>query len=147
MDWGVVMPRFARLLAPHGQLAIVYIPEDLPFPWRDGYRQIVRRFTTNRTYQPINWIAELEKAHLFQQEGECQTAPVSVRQTVADYIAGQHARSVLSLDAMAAEQAAQFDTEMRALVTPFAPDGVLTLQVVGGITWGKPLSGGAYDEG
>ena len=147
MDWGVVMPRFVSSLTPHGMLAIVYIPEDLPFPWRDGYRQILRRFTTNPTYQPINWIAALEKYHLFQHLGECETAPVAVRQTVEDYIAGQHARSSLSLDAMTAEQAAQFDTEMRALLTPFAQDGLLALHVVGGITWGKPLSGEGYDKG
>jgi hypothetical protein len=42
---------------------------------------------------------------------------------------------------MTAEQAAQFNVEMQALLSPFAQDGLLTLQVVGEITWGKPLSG------
>lgn len=71
---------------------------------------------------------------------ECQTAPVSVKQTIEDYIAAQHARSTLSLDTMTAEQAAQFDREMQALLLPFAQDGLLIFSVVGGITWGKPKS-------
>jgi len=141
MDWGVVVPRFARMLTPRGMLAILYIPEDLPFPWRDGYHQIVRRFTSNPTYRPINWIAELEKHNLFQQLGEAKTAPVRVRQTVEDYVAGQHARSSLSLETMTADRATEFDSEMRVLLSPFAQDGLLTLSVAGGISWGKPLTG------
>lgn len=140
MDWSVVLPRFARFLSPRGMLAIVYIPDGTPLLWRDGYLQLMRRFSTNQLYQPIDWIAELEKAHLFQRHGECTTASVTIRQTIEDYIAGQHALSSLSLDAMTAAQAAQFDAEMRALVAPYAEGGLLTLEIVGGITWGKPLS-------
>ena len=42
---------------------------------------------------------------------------------------------------MTAEQAAQFDREMQALLLPFAQNGLLTFSVVGGIIWGKPKSG------
>ena len=140
MDWGVVLPRFAREVSSHGVLAIVYLV-DQPVPWGEGYLQIVQRFTNNPTYVPFDWIAELEKYQLFQQLGERKTAAVSVRQTVEDYVAAQHARSSLSLETMTAEQAAQFDTQMQALLLPFAQDGLLTLSVVGGLTWGKPKSG------
>jgi SAM-dependent methyltransferase len=140
MEWGVVLPRFARLLTPHGVLAIMYIV-DQPVPWRDGYLQIVRRFSNNPTYVPFDWIAELEKYQLFQKLGERKTAAVTMQQTVEDYVAAQHARSSLSLETMTASQAAQFDTKMQALLLPFAQDGLLTLSVVGGITWGKPKSG------
>jgi hypothetical protein len=121
-------------------LAIVYLV-DQPVPWGEGYLQIVQRFTNNPTYVPFDWIAELEKYQLFQQPGERKTAAVSVRQTVEDYVAAQRARSSFSLETMTAEQAAQFDTQMQALLLPFAQDGLLTLSVVGGITWGKPKSG------
>jgi len=140
MDWGVVLPRFAREVSPHGVLAILYLV-DQPVPWSEGYLQIVRHFSINPTYEPFDWIAELEKYHLFQRLGEWKTAAVSVRQTVEDYGAAQHARSSLSLEAMTAEQAAQFDTELQTLLLPYALDGLLTLSVVGGITWGKPKSG------
>jgi len=140
MEWGVVLPRFARLLTLRGVLAIVHFV-DQPVPWREGYQQIERRFTTNPGYVPIDMIAELEKDRLFQQLGERQSAPVAVRQTVEDYIAAHHGRSCLSLESMTAEQAVQFDAEMQALLLPFAQDGLLTLNVVSEITWGKPLSG------
>ncbi len=110
-----------------------------PRTWRP--RPIRQRFTTNPTYVPFDWIGELEKHRLFQKLGERNTAPVPLRQTVEDYIAAQHARSGLSLEAMTASQAAQFDTEMQALLFPFAKSGLLTFHVVGGITWGRPLSG------
>lgn len=140
MDWGVILPRFARLQTPHGMLAIVHIEEHLD-PWHEGYTQIEQRFSTNPTYVPFDLIGELEKYQLFQKLGEVKTAPVTVQQTLEDYVAAQHARSALALEAMAAEQAAQFDAEMQALLRPYAQDGLLTLTVVGGVTWGKPKSG------
>src|SRR5260370_527414 len=69
------------------------------------------------------------------------TAPLPLRKTGEDYIAAQHAGSGLSLETTTASQAAQFDTEMQALLFPFAKSGLLTFHVVGGITWGRPLSG------
>jgi ubiquinone/menaquinone biosynthesis C-methylase UbiE len=140
MEWGVVLPRFARLLTRHGVLAIAYVIEQ-PEQWYDGYLQIVKRFSTNPTYVPIDWIAELEKYHLFHKLGERCTEPLFVRQTIEDYIASQHARSSLSLESMTPENAAQFDTQMQALLLPFAQDGLLSLHISGGITWGKPLDG------
>ncbi len=140
MEWDVVLPRLVRVLTPHGLLAIAFV-EEQPAPWSEGSGQIKQRFTNNPTYQPFNWIAALEKERLFQQLGYRLTAPVSVKQTVEDYIAAQHARSTLSLDTMTAKQATQFDREMQALLLPFAQDGLLPFSVVGGIRWGKPKSG------
>ena len=136
MEWDVVLPRLARVLTPHGLLAIAFV-EEQPAPWSEGSGQVKQRFTNNPAYQPFDWIAALEKQRLFQQLGYRLTAPVAVSQTLQDYIAAQHARSTLSLDTMTAEQATQFDTEMQALLVPFARDGLLTFNVVGGIRWGK----------
>lgn len=140
MDWGVVLPRFARLLTANGVLAVVYVMYQ-PVPWRADEQHIVQRFTTNPTYVPIDMFALFEQHRLCQKLGEQSTAPVPVQQTIGDYIAGQHARSNLSLETMTAERAEEFDTEMRTLLTPFAEDGLLTFNVGGGMTVGKPLSG------
>jgi ubiquinone/menaquinone biosynthesis C-methylase UbiE len=140
MEWDVVLPRLARVLTQHGLLAILNV-EERPVPWHEGYRQIEQRFTNNPTYQPFDWITKLEKEQLFLQLGTRETAEVAVSQAVADYITAKHARSILSLDTMTAEQATQFDTEMQALLVPFAQNGLLTFNVVGGIRWGKPTSG------
>lgn len=139
MEWDVVLPRLARVLTPHGLLAICNT-EELPAPWSEDSGQIKQRFTNNPTYQPVNMLAELEKERLFLRLGVCETVPVLVSQTVEDYIAAQHACSTHSLDTMTAEQATQFDLEMRALLLPYASDGLLTFSVVSRIVWGKPKS-------
>jgi ubiquinone/menaquinone biosynthesis C-methylase UbiE len=143
MEWDVVLPRLAHVLTPHGMLAIIHVGDSSArsTPWREGASQISQRFTNNPAYQPFDWLAALEKYGLFQKLGERECAPVLVSQTVEDYIAAQHAKSILSLDTMTAEQAAQFDMEMRMLLLPFAQDSMLTFSVIGGITWGKPISG------
>lgn len=140
MEWDVVLPRLARVLTQHGMLAILNV-EEQPVSWHEGYRQIEQRFTNNPAYQPFDWITALEKERLFQKLGMRETAPVSVSQTVEDYIAARHARSILSLDTMTASQATQFDTEMQALLSPEAQDGLLTFSVIGRVIWGKPKSG------
>lgn len=143
MEWDVVLPRLASVLTPHGMLALAYVEEQSArsAPWSEGAAQINRRFSNDPAYQPFDWIGALEQAQLFQKLGERQAAPVTVSQTVEDYIAARHARSTLSLDTMTAEQSEQFDREMQALLQPFAQDGLLTFNIVGGITWGKPGSG------
>jgi 2-polyprenyl-3-methyl-5-hydroxy-6-metoxy-1,4-benzoquinol methylase len=143
MDWDVIMPRLAREVTPHGMLAIAYV-EVLQSPWHEGVEELRRRFTTNTSSTPFDWKGwkgDLATRGLFDPLGERQAAPVAMRQTVADYVAAQHARSSFSLEVMDAAKAVQFDTEMRMLLEPFASDGALTFNVVGGFTWGKPRSG------
>lgn len=140
MDWGVVLPRFAQMLTLHGVLAIVDI-EEQDIPWNAGYLQIVKRFSNNPGYQTVDLTAEFAKYQLFQKQGEYVTAPLSWQQRIEDYIAAQHARSALSLDTMTAEQAAQFRTEMHAMLVPFAQNDMLTIRLVGRVVWGKPLGG------
>jgi trans-aconitate methyltransferase len=140
MDWGVVLPRFARALTSRGALAIART-EEQAVPWHEGYLQVVRRFSNNPNYKPVDMIAEFEKYQLFQKLGEHTTNPVPLQQTIDDYITAQHARSALSLDTITAEQAAQFHTDMRELLLPFAQDDTLTIDVVGHVVWGKPLHG------
>ncbi len=140
MDWGVVLPRFAQLLTTRGVLAIVHV-EEQDVPWHAGYLEIVKRFSNNPTYTPVDLIAEFEKHQLFQKYGERVTTPLLLQQTIEDYTTAQHARSALSLDTMTPAQAAQFGAEMHTLLTPFAHNGVLGIQIVGHIVWGKPLRG------
>ena len=140
MDWGVILPRFANLLTPRGVLAIVDAKEQA-VPWREGYLQIVKRFSNNPNYRPVDLIAVFEQYRLFQKLGEHTTTPVPLRQTIDDYIAAQHARSALSLDTMTAEQAAQFAAQMRELLLPFSQEEMMTVDVVGHVVWGRPLRG------
>jgi hypothetical protein len=118
-------------------LAIVYA-EERATPWHDAAGELRRRFSTNVALPDFDWKGELAKRGLFERLGSSQTAPVEMRQTVADYIAAQHSRSGFSLDAMSAARAAQFDAELRTILEPFVSNDYLTFEVVGGFTWGKP---------
>ena len=140
MDWDVILPRFAGLLTSHGVLAIVSADYQQMPPWYEAYIALLKRFSNNPKYVPIDLMAEFEKRRLFQRQGEATTAPEPLRQSIEDWIAAQHARSSLSLDTMTSEQAAQFDAEMREALLPFAQDGFVTMQIAGHIVWGKPLA-------
>src|SRR5262249_45620069 len=81
MDWGVVLPRFARLLTEHGVLVVLYFV-DQPVPWLEGQSQIAERFTTNPNFVPVDMFALFEQYGLLQKLGERVTAAVPVLQTV-----------------------------------------------------------------
>jgi len=141
MDWDSVLPGLASLLTPNGVLAIVSVVAEPRSPWEDSYNEIARRFTNNPTYTPVDMIAELEAAGLFRVDGENRTAPVTMKQSVEDYIQAQHSRSNLSLDTLTSDAATRFRSEMVALLTPFAVNGELEIDLVGRVIWGKPLMG------
>lgn len=136
MDWEVVLPRIREVLSPSGMLAIVNTHE-LPVPWEAPLRQLIARFSTNQEYQPYDLIAELERRQLFQRRGHQATVPVRFTQSVADYIESFHARNGLSRDRMGSTAAA-FDRELEGLVLPYADAGMVTLHIVGEMTWGLP---------
>ncbi len=140
LDWEIVFPRFAALLAPQGCVAMLERRE-LPAPWQDELQALIRRYSTIKHYPALDIVATLEQAHLFAKAGEKETAPVTTRQSITDYIASFHSRSSLSLDYMPPEDAAAFDQGLRALVEPWSHEDELELQTVAWIIWGKPLQG------
>lgn len=135
MDWYVVLPRIAQVLLTHGYLALCTVGWE-PLPW--NYSPICATYSMNRDYQPYDLLDELTARGLFAPIGSRQTKPVRFTQSVDEYIESFHARNGLSRDRMQADQAAAFDADMRDLVTPFAENGRITLQVVNTVTWGKP---------
>jgi SAM-dependent methyltransferase len=137
MDWEIVLRRFARILAPGGVLAIVGRYE-LPSPWTAALLAIIRRYSTNRAFQPYNLIDELVRRDLFTVQGQHETPPVAVRQSVAEYAESIHSRNGFSRDRMTRDQAAAFDEEVTGLLTPFAADGIVVFQVTARITYGRP---------
>jgi SAM-dependent methyltransferase len=141
MEWPVVLPRFAALLAPHGSLAVLAMI-DLPRPWDEALLPVIRRYSMNKGYVPYDLIAHLESLGLYAREGDCCTAPVPFAQPIAEYVEAFHSMSSFSRERMPAADADAFDAAVRALVTPYTDDdGQLTWPVSARITWGKPLAG------
>lgn len=137
MDWERALPRFRELLTPRGVLAVVEDRETAP-SWGAALGQLIAAFSTNRAYRPYNLIGELETRGLLRRLGRHETPVVPFRQSVDDYVESFHARNGFSRDRMTPERAAAFDRELRSLVTPFAPDGIITLHRTNEIVWGLP---------
>lgn len=137
MDWDVVLPRFRDVLAPGGVLAIVN-DGALPTPWDDALARIIPRYSTNQEFEPYDLIAELERRHLLQVQGRHTTRSVPFAQSTEDYVESFHARNGFSRDRMPPGSADAFDAEVRRAVAPHCPDGLVRLQVVATITWGRP---------
>ncbi len=137
MDWRVVLPRIQDVLSPDGVLAVIDNRE-LSVQWAEPLHHLITRFSTNREYHPYDLIEELEQRHLFQRRGQRTTMPITFAQPVANYIESFHARNGFSRDRMNPEAAAAFDHHLEQLVRPHAPGGMVTLRVVGTVTWGTP---------
>lgn len=140
MEWAVVLPRFADLLAPHGCLAILGVGQ-IPAPWDDELLSIIQRYSTVSGYRNYDLFAELESRNLFQTIGRQSTEPVPFTQSLDAYIESFHGRASFSRERMIAASASAFDAEVRALVRRYAPVAV-TLQIVTEVVWGKPLRPG-----
>lgn len=138
MDWNIVLPRFAEVLLPGGYLAIVG-HDTRPKPWFDTLREIIPRYSTNKDFhQDYDMIEALEQHGLFHKVGEKTTAPVPFVQSVDDYIESFHSRNGFSRERMGSVQAEAFDQEAREILLRTHSDGIMSMQVVANIVWGRP---------
>lgn len=138
MEWDVVLPRLRDALTPQGALAIVDC-HPLPEPWDGEMIAIIQRYTTNKEYQRLDLIHELESRELFIKQGERHTVPVPYTQPVAEVIEAYHSMSALTRARMGAEHSRAFDAAARSIFLRHAPDGVIRWQVTASIVWGRPL--------
>ena len=143
MEWSIAFPRFRSLLTPNGSLALIY-RRTLPMPWDADLRKLRAQFSRRRDHRTSNVIEELETRGFFHKQGMKETTPVPFFQSIDDFIEGLHSRSGFSRERMGQQKAADFDQQVRTLLSQFHTDGVLALQVVGTVTWGTPETGSAY---
>lgn len=137
MRWERALPRFAALLAPAAPLAILEHGW-LPLPWGDALTPLVRRFSTNQGWRPVNLVDELERRGLFQAAGRVETSPWPFAQPLDAYVESFHGRSSLARARIGDAAANAFDEAVRQVVRPHTGDTV-TLQLVTTITWGIPI--------
>lgn len=139
MDWHTVLPRLHEVLTPGGRLVIVIDGQE-PLPWDAALLTLIRAYSTNPTFQPLDLIAELETRGLFKLEGRAKTAPVPFSQPINAYVASFHGRSTFAPEHLGEERMAAFDAAVRDLVSRHVEPEV-TLQVVAELAWGRPLPG------
>ena len=140
MDWERALPRFRAVSTPNSVVAIVHRVDDAP-PWKDELLPIIQRYSTMYQYEPFDLIAELEARGLFEPLGRHETAPLPFTQPLDDYIAAFHSTSSLAHAALTPEAAASFDADVRALLAPRFPDGLVRRDVAAGVVWGRAHEG------
>ena len=137
MDWNVLLPRCCAMLTPQGNIALVN-RRVLPQPWQAELEEIRRHFATHHNNLTARRIAEELVEHgLFQILGQQETASIAFNQSIDDFIEGLHSRSGLSRERMSA--ATEFDKEVRNLLWPLYGNSLIPFQVVGRVTWGRPV--------
>jgi len=139
MEWSVVMPRLAGVLAPDAMLAIVTRDEVGTLPWAAELQELVRRHSTNREFRPYDLIEEIVSRGLFHEAGRRVTASVEFAQPLADYVESFHSRNGFSRQRMAS--AGEFDAALGRLVTRWCGDGVVRRRVAARVVWGRPAAG------
>src|SRR5262249_7231174 len=115
MEWGIVMPRFARMLTPRGTLAILQNGQ-VALPWDAELLPLIQKYSIyGKQYQSIDLVAELEQRGLFHKHGAIQTTPVPFHQSLDAYIESFHGRASLARERIGDAAAAAFDNELRNL--------------------------------
>jgi SAM-dependent methyltransferase len=138
MDWEIVLPRFARALAPGGKLALVARWEEQP-PWREPLQALIERYSVFGEYREADLVALLAGRGLFREEGRRAFGPEAGRQRVDDYVLSWHSRAGLARHRMSADDFDAFGAKLRAVVQPRALDGWLELGTTGRVVWGEAL--------
>jgi SAM-dependent methyltransferase len=136
MEWEVILPRFATLLAPEGYLVILDLDHQ-PMPWSADLGRLIQRYSTNQDYQAIDLVAELEHRQLFRVKDRVATQPWIFRQSVDAYIESFHGRASFARERMGATDASAFDQHLRQLVTAHTQT-LVDLPLVAHIVWGRP---------
>ena len=136
-DWSIAFPRFRSLLTPNGSLALIY-RWTLPAPWDAEIKKLRDQFSTYQNPRVANAVEELKSRGFFYQQGEKETNPIPFFQSIDDFIAGLHSWIAFSLERMGQQKAAEFDHEVKSLLSQFQSDGMLSLQVAATVTWGRP---------
>jgi hypothetical protein len=138
MDPDIVMPRFGAALAPGGRLAIVDMDSSYgEQEWRGEFLDLIRALSPiTHHVDKVELVRSLETSGHFVREGEGGAPPVTVAQSVDDYMAMLASTSSLSRTTLGA-RTDDFDRRARAIFARHGMTGVRA-DVVSGVTWGRP---------
>ena len=140
MDWTVILPRIADVLAPNGSLAVA------SRDWGTGQpeeREILSRYGSGTSFfRPLlNAVRELESRGLFEVRGR-QGFTHAWTPTIDEYIGCRHSQAAIPRDP---ERARAFKDDTRALLERLLVEGRLeadgdrlVVTVQSGIAWGIP---------
>ena len=140
MSWKPTLTRLAESMTGHAVLAIVeHGPYDLP--WRAELAEVIVRHSRSRGFDPSFSLPDALAAEgLLEITGRATTAPMSFRQPVESFVEQFHSTASLAREWMSAAEAAAFDQAVADVAAPYAAGGVLEMNVVAHLAWGRPTT-------
>ena len=146
-DETVLFPRLARWTLT---IAIIndapVFPHPAPPCGMQAWLAVLNRWGVRMGRAPIvapeseqSWPAGAPPHEAWMQIQGRERFRYSFRQRVEAFIAGNHARVSWHRRAMGEAMASAFDAELDALMRPYAVDGMLEVDAICELTWGRPL--------
>lgn len=137
MPWPQTLARLARVMTGKAFLAIVEHGHHR-VPWHAELTEVIGRHSRNPSYDPsFSLVDALCAEGLFEVAGRARTARTPFRQSPASYVEYFHSTASLARELMPAGESAAFDRAVAGIVGPYAVDGVLQMDVVAHLTWGR----------
>jgi SAM-dependent methyltransferase len=138
MDPAALFPKLAAVLVPGAPVAIIDGDGPAEAPWLDAYMDVIKAWVariTGRAWQDAGHRALMNAHDLWLDVQGRETFSATVRQPVEDLIACEHSRATWARSRMGV-LADEFDTELRAVLTPWAADGIVEYEVRTRLVWG-----------
>ena len=141
MTWKPTLARLAEAMTGHAVLAIVeHGPRDPP--WRAELAEVIARHSRNPNFDPSFSLPDALAAEgLLEITGRATTAPVPFRQPLASFVEQFHSTASLAREWMPAEESAAFGRAVADIAAPYAVGGLLEMDVVAQLAWGRPTAG------
>jgi len=138
MSWAPTLARLAPAMTGHAFLAIVeHGPYDLP--WRAELAEVIARHSRSPGFDPSFRMPDALAAEgLLEITGRATTAPVPFRQPLASFVEQFHSTASLAREWMSAAECAAFDKAIADIAAPYAVGGLLDMDVVAHLAWGRP---------
>ena len=140
MPWAPTLARLAEAMTDHAVLAIVeHGPYDLP--WRAELAEVIVRHSRSPHFDPSFSLPDALAAEgLLEITGRATTAPVPFRQPLASFVEQFHSTASLAREWMSAAESAAFDRTLAGVAAPYAAGGLVEMDVVARLAWGRPTT-------
>jgi SAM-dependent methyltransferase len=142
MTWPQTLARLASVMTARAFLAIVDHGH-YDVPWRRELAEVIARHSRSPDYDPgFSLTGTLAAAGLLDIAGQVVIGPVPFRQPVTAYIEQFHSTSALARKWMPPGESAAFGRAIEKIVRPYAAGGMLELEAVAEVAWGRPTAKG-----
>ena len=137
MAWRTTLSRLAAAMSPMAVLVIADRGYN-QLAWRDQLTEIIIRHTRSPDFDPgFSLAGELSNQGLLQVTGQASWSE-PFGQSIEAYIEQFQSTSSLARKWMQEAESAAFDAAVRTIVEPYSTDGMLDMQVVAELAWGRP---------